>query len=92
VSPYPSPLIPAVQPRPVLPHPFTAVPDGLCGWFVDGPDGRAGHAFPRVVADLDGDWFGRRTGCPAQPRPDEATALAHVVGCDPDDIDFEEHP
>lgn len=89
---FPTPLVPAAQPRPVLPRPFRTTPDGLCGWFVDGPDGRAGHAFPRVVRDLNGDWFGKRTGLHevAEPFGDELAALAHVAGCNPDDISFEE--
>lgn len=86
---FPTPLVPHAQPRPILPAPYTAVPDGLSGWFVDGPDGRVGHAFPRVVRDLDGDWFGRRAGYPAQRRDGEVSALAHVCGCDPASIRFE---
>lgn len=90
MSTFPTPLIPATQRRPILPAPFRAVPDGLGGWFVDTPAGRAGHAFPRRV-HLPGDaWFGKRTGTPAQLRADEPSALAHVVGCDPEDVTFEE--
>ena len=88
---FPTPLVPAAQPRPLLPAPFRAVPDGLCGWFVDTPAGRVGHAFPRIVRDLDGDWFGKKTGRDAKPFPGEDEALAHVAGCDPDDIRFEEN-
>ncbi|MFI5891951.1 hypothetical protein ACIA5D_17760 [Actinoplanes sp. NPDC051513] len=86
---FPAPLVQAPRPRPILPGRFWAVPDGLRGWFVKTPDGTAGHAFPKVVGDPDGEWFGRRTGASAQRRDDDVSALAHVVGCDPGDIRFE---
>lgn len=75
--------------RPVLPCPFSASPDGLGGWFVNSPNGRWGHAFPRVVEDPDGDWFGKLTGLTARAFPSEVEALAYVRGCHPDDITFE---
>lgn len=87
---FPAPLVPTVQARPILPDPFRVTPDGRCGWFVEHPSGRAGNAFPRVVQDLDGGWFGRRRGCKAEPFPGAAQALAYVVGCDPAGIRFEE--
>jgi hypothetical protein len=87
VTVFPSPLVPGIQARPVLPRPFRASPDGLCGWFVDGPAGRVGHAFPRVVRDLDGDWFGKRRGVTAKAFPGEVEALAYVCGCDPSEIE-----
>lgn len=49
-------------------------------------DGRVcvAQAFPVVVAELDGPWFGRRYGTPARKFGTRHEALAYVVGGCPD--------
>jgi hypothetical protein len=95
---FPSPLIPTSLRCPVLPSPLWAETDGLNGWWVRHPQGRIGRVFPRVVADLRGDWYGRCCGaveeaerCPASGDPLGAVraAFAHVCDCGPSEISFE---
>lgn len=75
--------------RPILPGPCRPASDDRGGWFIEHPNGRAGHAFPQVVTDVAGQWFGRRGRQDAQLFGGEAEAVAYVLGCDPADIRFE---
>lgn len=89
---FPTPLIPPVRPRPLLPFHTAcwATPDGRGGWWIDCQRGRVGHAFPQVVLKPDGKWFVKEPHQDADLKPSEAAALAYLVGCDPEDITFEE--
>lgn len=92
------PVLPVfgVRPRPILPTPFRAAPDGKNGWFVNHDSDRVGYASPVVIAEPAGPWYGKRAWQKAaryepngEVRGAERLALAHICHCRPSEIRFE---
>lgn len=82
---------PPHRPAPKLPDGMTATANVHGGWIVHTAVGRKlGDANPYKAHDVHGRWYGKRRRQDAVPCDGEVQAVAHVAGCRPQDIRFEE--